>query len=124
MQQPGCAAPLPAFTPVPPPPQSPPPPAPQAARAATAANLLAAGYGAQCASGLRAAGEPCCYVDLVLRPPGDTRLASVYKPWARARLAAAGFELFAAFGDQFSDLNGDSSTQYAFKLPNSFYFIL
>ena len=59
-----------------------------------------------------------------MRPANDTRLASVYKPWARTTLEAAGYALVAAVGDQFSDLNGEHAAPYAFKLPNSFYYIL
>ena len=114
----------------------------EATRAATRANLLAAGYGDRCAPGgggaaasspsassnandsTNGAGGACCYVDLILRPPGDARLASVYKPWARARLEAAGYELLASVGDQFSDLNGEHSARLAWKLPNPFYYIM
>jgi hypothetical protein len=32
--------------------------------------------------------------------------------------------LVALVGDQFSDLNGEESAPYAFKLPNPFYYIL
>jgi hypothetical protein len=69
----------------------------------------------------------CCYSALYLRPPGDTRLASVYKPWARRQLLRAGgssTQLAALVGDQFSDLNGETAAPLAFKLPNPFYFIL
>ncbi|GBF91739.1 hypothetical protein Rsub_04043 [Raphidocelis subcapitata] len=104
------------------------------ARAATRANLASAGYGARCtnataagAAAPPASGGPCCYVDLILRAPGDGRLASVYKPWARAQLAARGYEIWASVGDQFSDLSGGegpSNPEYAFKITNPFYFIL
>lgn len=63
----------------------------------------------------------------MLRAPGDKSLASVYKPRARGALLAklgAGGEIFAAFGDQYSDLNGENAPQLAYKLPNPFYFIL
>lgn len=110
---------------------------PQSARALTRANLASAGYGDRCpnatapAAGASAAGaavagdeSPCCYADLMLRPPGDVRLASVYKPWARAQLKAKGYELFGSIGDQFSDLNGENDAANSFKLPNPFYYIL
>jgi hypothetical protein len=95
-------------------PSPPPPRAPQPARAVTRANLASAGYGDRCpnasapaaAGAAPAAAGECCYVDLILRPPGDDRLASVYKPWARKQLQARGFELLGSIGDQFSDLGG------------------
>eukprot|EP00775_Hariotina_reticulata_P008340 gene8340-biopygen10196 len=113
-------------------------------------NLSAAGYGGLCesqASGASAANsrgitssnssassngngnagssDSCCYEALYMRPLNDTRLASVYKPWARRQLLASGkFQLLALFGDQFSDINGEMSAPYAFKLPNPFYYIL
>ncbi|KAI8471013.1 MAG: HAD superfamily, subfamily IIIB-domain-containing protein [Monoraphidium minutum] len=116
-------------------------------RAATAQNLFEAGYGRQCAtpSASAAAAAPrrsllapgaaaapaaaagegeCCYVDLLLRPPGDTRLASVYKPWARRQLESKGYTLFGSIGDQFSDLSGEASAPFSVKLPNTFYYIL
>jgi hypothetical protein len=34
------------------------------------------------------------------------------------------YTLLALLGDQFSDLNGEESAPYAFKLPNPFYYIL
>jgi hypothetical protein len=168
--------------------------------------------------GVRTARDPQCFVALFMRPEGDTRLASVYKPWARKEMlsllqlqhhqqqqqgqqqqqqprevqgqqvvdgdltskdgresnssggnghdgdgissstggggandhgnngfsssagggdgsgggstgggiggAGSGVTLLALVGDQFSDLNGDNSAPFAFKLPNPFYYIL
>ncbi|KAI8476185.1 MAG: HAD superfamily, subfamily IIIB-domain-containing protein [Monoraphidium minutum] len=95
-------------------------------RAATAAALKAVGYGGACAGGARNGdGKTCCYTELALRPEGDTRLASVVKPEARERIAKKhGLEIYAGFGDQYSDFNGLWSPAYAFKLPNPFYTIL
>jgi hypothetical protein len=82
-----------------------------------------------------------------MRAPGDTRLASVFKPSARQQLlegtatgmaledndnipdataprTSSNYTLLALLGDQFSDLNGEVSAPYAFKLPNPFYYIL
>lgn len=101
-------------------------------RNSTMRNLEAEGYGKPCRAGpgpfygVRAAGSSdCCYAALYLRAPGDTSLASVYKPGARKDLVARGnMSLVALVGDQFSDLNGEASAPYAFKLPNPFYYIL
>jgi hypothetical protein len=97
-------------------------------RNSTMLNLQRAGYGQPCGSSSR--GEAaCCYAALLMRPANDSRLASVYKPWARAQLlAGGGYRLAALLGDQFSDINGlgveAGSGVAAFKLPNPFYFIL
>jgi hypothetical protein len=76
------------------------------------------------AAAAAAAEGECCYVDLLLRPPGDDRLASVYKPWARHQLELQGYTIFGSIGDQFSDLSGTVSAPYSIKLPNIFYYIL
>lgn len=88
-----------------------------------------------------------CYTALLMRAPGDTRLASVFKPSARQQLLegaapalvpegkgdilggalprkSGNYTLLALLGDQFSDIVGDVSAPYAFKLPNPFYYIL
>lgn len=108
----------------------------EASRASTMRNLEAEGYGKPCGSGpgpfygARPLGEDggageCCYSALYLRQAGDTSLASVYKPGARADLVRQGnMTLVALVGDQFSDLNGELAAPYAFKLPNPFYYIL
>lgn len=120
----------------------------EASRTATTRNLEAAGYGRPCAEGpgpfygtrpplssSSSSGDggsnggstsnECCFSALYLRQPGDTRLASVYKPAARKDLLTKGnMTLAALMGDQFSDLNGEQSAPYAFKLPNPFYYIL
>lgn len=108
----------------------------EAGRAKTMQNLAAAGYGAPCAdqtglssisssSNSNTSSTECCYAALYMRPQNDTRLASVYKPWARQKLLSSmNLQLVALVGDQFSDLNGDVSAPYAFKLPNPFYYIL
>jgi hypothetical protein len=99
------------------------------------ANLQRAGYGTPCSthadssSSGDSAEAACCYDALLMRPANDTRLASVYKPWARAQLLADGrYTLAALLGDQFSDINGlgieAGSGVQAYKLPNPFYFIL
>jgi predicted secreted acid phosphatase len=103
-------------------------------RNSTMRNLEAEGYGKPCKPGpgpfygVRPAGSrECCYVALYLRAPGDTSLASVYKPGARKDLLAkggSGMSLVALVGDQFSDLNGEESAPYAFKLNNPWYYIL
>lgn len=103
-------------------------------RNATMRNLEAAGYGRPCDArlpgpfyGLLPRGGACCYSALYLRAPNDTRLASVFKPWARKELlraAGRGAQLAALVGDQFSDLNGEVAAPLAFKLPNPWYFIL
>eukprot|EP00878_Enallax_costatus_P015348 GHUV01016076.1.p1 GENE.GHUV01016076.1~~GHUV01016076.1.p1 ORF type:complete len:286 (+),score=85.53 GHUV01016076.1:637-1494(+) len=106
----------------------------EAQRDHTMQNLASAGYGSLCAEtgssksgasvGAHSRGE-CCYTALYMRPQNDTRLASVYKPWARQQLLKTHkMQLLALVGDQFSDLNGDISAPYAFKLPNPFYYIL
>eukprot|EP00877_Chromochloris_zofingiensis_P007366 jgi/Chrzof1/2883/Cz12g02210.t1 len=75
---------------------------------------------------LHVASQPAspCYIALMMRPHGDLRLASVYKPWARSHLEQMGYTLMGSIGDQFSDINGEHSAPYAFKLPNPFYYIL
>lgn len=75
--------------------------------------------------GVSGSASGCCYSALYMRTANDTTLASVYKPGARKDLLTRGnFTLVALLGDQFSDLNGEVAAQYAFKLPNPFYFIL
>lgn len=126
----------------------------EAARNSTMLNLERAGYGMPCisstdsraaqqhssGSGISSTGSDgsgsgsseadapaCCYEALFMRPTDDTRLASVYKPWARKQLLASGhYELVALLGDQFSDLNGEgiAAGMQVYKLPNPFYFIL
>jgi hypothetical protein len=95
------------------------------------ANLQRAGYGTPCSSSSSSSkgDAPCCYDALLMRPANDSRLASVYKPWARGQLlAGGGYSLAALLGDQFSDINGlgveAGSGVQAYKLPNPFYFIL
>lgn len=106
----------------------------EAQRDHTTRNLATAGYGTLCteaagsadsdSSGAHGNAE-CCYTALYMRPQNDTRLASVYKPWARQKLLSAHkMQLLALVGDQFSDLNGGTSAPFAFKLPNPFYYIL
>jgi HAD superfamily, subfamily IIIB (Acid phosphatase) len=95
------------------------------ARASTLHNLEAAGYGTPCTSAAARDAGSCCFEALLMRPHNDTRLASVYKPWARRELLQQGsYNLSALVGDQFSDLNGEDSAPLAFKLPNPFYYIL
>lgn len=114
----------------------------EAARERTMHNLEAAGYGTVCAGQVgsghditdssstgttsgSSSSTKCCYAALYMRPENDTRLASVYKPWARRQLLDSyNLQLVALVGDQFSDLNGDVSAPYAFKMPNPFYYIL
>ncbi|WIA34989.1 hypothetical protein OEZ86_013269 [Tetradesmus obliquus] len=104
----------------------------EASRNSTMANLQRAGYGSPCSSSSSSstgADAPCCYDALLMRPANDSRLASVYKPWARAQLlAGGGYRLAGLLGDQFSDINGagvePGSGVAAYKLPNPFYFIL
>jgi hypothetical protein len=87
----------------------------EAARNTTVANLEAAGYGGPCGRGPppfyggSSSGGSCCYTALYLRPVNETRIASVYKPWARQQLlAAAGprARLAALVGDQYSGVPG------------------
>jgi predicted secreted acid phosphatase len=112
----------------------------ESSRQATMHNLEVEGYGKPCAEGpgpfygprplqtdssSNGSGHGCCYSALYLRQAGDTSLASVYKPGARKDLLQKGnMTLIALVGDQFSDLNGEVSAPYAFKLPNPFYYIL
>jgi hypothetical protein len=104
----------------------------ESSRNSTMHNLEIEGYGKPCVPGpgpyygVRPAGSSmCCYSALYLREAGDTSLASVYKPGARTDLLKRGnMTLVALVGDQFSDLNGEESAPYAFKLPNPFYYIL
>lgn len=113
----------------------------ESGRNATMHNLEIEGYGKPCKEGpgpfygaaaLRSSSDggngdssECCYSALYLRQVGDTSLASVYKPGARTDLLQKGnMTLLALVGDQFSDLNGEQSAPYAFKLPNPFYYIL
>ena len=72
---------------------------------------------------VRRPGRPC-YVALHLRDIDDDRLASVYKPERRKALERDGFEIYANFGDQFSDLDGPYSAPHSYKLPNPAYLIL
>lgn len=107
----------------------------ESSRNSTMHNLETAGYGKPCkpgpgpfygvmSSGSSSSSE-CCYSALYLRQQGDTQLASVYKPGARQDLLTKGnMTLMALVGDQFSDLNGEHSAPFAFKLPNPFYYIL
>lgn len=92
-------------------------------RAATASNLQDAGYGSQCADPTVTEDQPC-YLQLDMRDPDDTRLASVYKPDKRAQLEAQGYVIAGSLGDQWSDLAGTSSATASFKLPNPMYYIL
>ncbi|GBF90967.1 hypothetical protein Rsub_03822 [Raphidocelis subcapitata] len=95
------------------------------ARPATVANLEAAGYGKKCAEGTLSSAGKCCYNELILRAEGDNRLASIYKPGARGELAKKyGWSVYAAFGDQYSDFNGENPPAFGFKLPNPMYIIL
>jgi predicted secreted acid phosphatase len=108
----------------------------ETARNSTMHNLEMEGYGKPCKDGpgpfygarpLRSSSgsTECCYSALYLRQKNDTSLASVYKPGARKDLLQKGnMTLAALVGDQFSDLNGEVSAPYAFKLPNPFYYIL
>jgi hypothetical protein len=112
----------------------------EASRADTERNLKSAGYGGRCGGdgGDSGSNGAYCWLSLTLRKPGDARPASVYKPEARAAVAAAtGLPVVASVGDQWSDLNGgggcgcgggggeDSQAAYvAIKLPNPFYYIL
>ena len=72
---------------------------------------------------VRRPGRPC-YVALHLRDVDDDRLASFYKPERRKALERDGFEIYANFGDQFSDLDGPYSAPHSYKLPNPAYLIL
>jgi len=107
----------------------------ESSRNSTMHNLDIAGYGKPCHPGPgpfygvqgppSSTGSECCYSALYLRPPGDARLASVYKPHARKDLLEVGnMTLVALVGDQFSDLNGEQAAPFVFKLPNPFYYIL
>lgn len=59
---------------------------------------------------------------LVLKQPGDTRLASVYKASERRKLVAAGFRIVASVGDQVSDMAG-GYLKRGFLMPDPMYFI-
>ncbi len=92
-------------------------------RQSTASNLQAAGYGSQCSDPNITETQPC-YLQLDMRDPDDTRLASVYKPDKRAQLTARGYVIAGSLGDQWSDLAGTSPAIASFKLPNPMYYIL
>ncbi|DBA74924.1 hypothetical protein WJX79_004860 [Trebouxia sp. C0005] len=92
-------------------------------RQSTASNLQAAGYGSQCIDPNITESQPC-YLQLDMRDPDDTRLASVYKPDKRAQLTARGYVIAGSLGDQWSDLAGPSPAIASFKLPNPMYYIL
>lgn len=95
-------------------------------RQATTVNLQRAGYGPQCSQLPSTAASPSsvCWLNLYLRTMTDTRLASVYKPEKRKELAALGYTIIGAIGDQFSDLNGEFAAPANFKLPNPVYYLL
>jgi predicted secreted acid phosphatase len=78
-------------------------------RAATLANLRSVGYPTP--------------AGLVLRPPSDHAKSVIpFKSGARRAIAARGYTILAAFGDQYSDLRGGYAEK-TYKLPNPMYFI-
>jgi predicted secreted acid phosphatase len=101
----------------------------ETSRKYTADNLKDQGFGEKCAqdgSGKVLRTEGPCYVALHLRgmEKDQSTLASVYKPERRKQLQDAGYTLVATFGDQFSDLEGETSAIASWKLPNPIYLIL
>lgn len=80
----------------------------EAQRAATARELHALGY---------------IWTGLYLRPPSDHRKSVIpFKSSARATIAAAGYDVLASIGDQWSDSCG-GSTERLYKLPNPMYYL-
>lgn len=64
-----------------------------------------------------------CYYKLILRDD-DSRDATVYKAEARESLVRAGFDIFLAVGDQWSDLLNYPRAPVIVKMPNPLYYIL
>ena len=57
-----------------------------------------------------------------MEPDGDERDATVFKSEARGELKAAGFDLVASVGDQWSDLLGTNAPPMRIKMPNPLYY--
>jgi hypothetical protein len=70
---------------------------------------------------LRQAGITNCE-DLILKQPGDTDLASVYKAKTRKALIKAGWRIGPSVGDQISDMSL-GSLEHGFLIPNPMYLI-
>jgi HAD superfamily, subfamily IIIB (Acid phosphatase) len=78
------------------------------ARAHTTSNLTREGYSA--------------WTQLILKPDASTQTTVAYKSGARAAIEQQGYRIVANVGDQYSDLAGGHE-DFAFKLPNPFYFL-
>ncbi len=85
-------------------------------RAATARNLLRAGY-------VDAHGRKG-WIDLKMEPNGTKKLdfTADFKAPQRAKIESSGYDIIANVGDQQSDLDGGYAER-TFKLPNPFYYI-
>jgi hypothetical protein len=77
-------------------------------RAHTTSNLTREGY--------------ADWAQLVLKPDASTQTTVQYKSGARAAIEQQGYRIIANVGDQYSDLAGGHE-DFAFKLPNPFYFL-
>lgn len=62
------------------------------------------------------------WVDLILKQPGDTDLASIYKVKARKSLLKDGWRIGPSVGDQVSDMSY-GALNHGFLLPNPMYLI-
>src|SRR3954447_1314036 len=62
------------------------------------------------------------YQQAILKPAGYTGTTVQYKSGARAAIEQQGYHILASVGDQYGDLAGGHE-DFAFKLPNPFYFL-
>jgi acid phosphatase len=81
---------------------------PESQRGLTIANLKDAGYEG--------------WEDLIMRPPGNTDPARVYKSAHRKEIESKGYLIVLNIGDQASDLAG-CCAERSFKVPNPFYLL-
>jgi acid phosphatase len=81
----------------------------EAERVATEQNLRAQGFDG--------------WQELILRKPGQSPLAVVFKSAERAGVVAKGYKIILNVGDQWSDLRGTPEAEYSVKYPDPYYFL-
>jgi len=81
----------------------------EAERTATEQNLRAQGFDG--------------WQELILRKPGQSPLAIVFKSAERAGIVAKGYKIILNVGDQWSDLKGTPEAEYSVKYPDPYYFL-
>ena len=95
-------------------------------RAACSAALLSCGWNLTARHARRRCTKHPCVLMCSIARQCRSRPSATQPPtmWLCVCVQERGFIIVGSFGDQFSDLDGTSSAQASFKLPNPWYYIM